>query len=87
MPGSVAVIHAHEILHLFKRACSDGDIEVAEKLLQTLELIDERQTGAAATYPLAPVTTASGGPTDLERSQIFDRMSALKLHGMRSACD
>jgi len=31
---------AGEILHLFKRACSDGDMEVAEKLLQALELID-----------------------------------------------
>ncbi len=44
------MILAHEILHLFKRACSDGDMEVAEKLLQTLELIDARETGAAASH-------------------------------------
>jgi hypothetical protein len=29
-----------EILHLFKRACSEGDMEVAELLLQALELVD-----------------------------------------------
>ncbi|KAB2707047.1 hypothetical protein F9K88_20755 [Brucella intermedia] len=55
------MIHAHEILHLFKRACSDGDMEVAEKLLQTLELIDEREMGAAATYrPLSEAYLAIG---------------------------
>nr|WP_083825847.1 hypothetical protein [Paracoccus sp. TRP] len=41
---------AGEILHLFKRACSDGDMEVAEKLLQALELIDTRRHGAASSY-------------------------------------
>lgn len=44
------MIVAGEILQLFKRACSDGDMEFAEKLLQTLELIDARETGAAVSH-------------------------------------
>ncbi|EEZ32103.1 integrase catalytic region [Brucella sp. 83/13] len=35
--------------------------------------------------PIVRVTTASGGQADMERSQIFDMMSMLKLYGMRSA--
>ncbi|QFQ86664.1 hypothetical protein F8A10_03970 [Paracoccus kondratievae] len=55
------MILAHEILHLIKRACSDGDMEVAEKLLQTLELIDARETGAAASHkPLSEAYLAIG---------------------------
>lgn len=52
---------ADEILHLFKRACSDGDMDVAEKLLQALELIDAREPGAAASHkPLAQAYLAIG---------------------------
>jgi hypothetical protein len=29
--------------------------------------------------------TASGGPADMERTQILDLMGSLKLYGMRSA--
>lgn len=31
------------ILQAFERACSEGDMEVAEKLLQALEVIDARR--------------------------------------------
>ncbi|WEX09230.1 hypothetical protein [Chelativorans sp. AA-79] len=52
---------AGEILHLFKRACSDGDMEVAEKLLQALELIDAREPGATASHkPFAQAYRAIG---------------------------
>lgn len=52
---------AGEILHLFKRACSDGDMEVAEKLLQALELIDARGLGVAASHkPLSQAYLAIG---------------------------
>lgn len=55
------MILGREILHLFKRACSDGDMEVAEKLLQTLELIDARETGAAVSHkPLSEAYLAIG---------------------------
>ncbi len=36
---------------------------------------------------IARATTASGGPTHMERTQILDLMSSLKLYGMRSAYD
>lgn len=32
----------HDVLHAFERACAEGDNEVAEKLLQALEVIDAR---------------------------------------------
>jgi hypothetical protein len=32
-------------------------------------------------------TTASGGPADMDRTQILDLMGTLKLYGMRSAYD
>lgn len=52
---------AGEILHLFKRACSDGDMEVAEKLLQALEVIDARGLGATASHkPLSQAYLAIG---------------------------
>ena len=37
--------------------------------------------------PIVPVTTTSGGPSDAERSQIFDLMGELQLHGMKAAFD
>lgn len=62
------MILAHEILLLFKRACSDGDMEVAEKLLQALELIDARETGATASHkPLSEVNLAIGKLPALRR--------------------
>jgi hypothetical protein len=51
---------AGEILHLFKRACSDGDMEVAEKLLQALELIDGVLGVAASHKPLSQAYLAIG---------------------------
>lgn len=55
------MILANEILHLFKQACSDGDMEVAEKLLQALELIDARGLGPQAAHePLSQAYLAIG---------------------------
>lgn len=34
---------AQDVLRAFERACAEGDMDVAEKLLQTLEVIEARE--------------------------------------------
>lgn len=61
---------AGEILRLFKRACVDGDMEVADKLLQALELIDARGFSATTWQgPLAEAYRAVDQLPTLERKR------------------
>lgn len=51
-----------EIVRLFERACAEGDLAVAEKLLQALEVADAREVGVVTPpKPLARAYLAVGG--------------------------